>query len=181
MATTSTALPLGSALPPAVLLDAVGGKPTTVAAGAHGTLIMFICNHCPYVVHVRAELARVAHEALGRGVSVYAINSNSLRSHPQDGPPHMAALARAEGWKFPFLFDETQAVARAFGAQCTPELFLFDARAALVYHGQLDDSRPGNGKPVNGADLRAALEAMLANQPPLKVQKPAIGCGIKWG
>lgn len=180
--TPSNMLPLGSSLPAFELMDAVQGQPLSsdAVAGARGTLVMFICNHCPFVVHIRQELVRVAHEALDQGFGAVAINSNSVRTHPQDGPEHMRALAKAEGWRFPFLFDATQAVARDFDAACTPDLYLFDGARHLVYRGQFDASRPGNGKPVTGSDLRSALATAAAGRPPHADQKPSIGCNIKW-
>jgi thiol-disulfide isomerase/thioredoxin len=184
MATSSsTALALGAPLPTVRLPDAVSGSAVDLAvlsAGKHGVLVLFICNHCPYVVHVRQELVRVAHEAIDRRVAVVAVNSNDAVSYPQDGPAAMARLARDEKWRFPFLFDETQDVARAFDAQCTPDLFLFDANQKLAYHGQLDDSRPSNGKPVTGRDLSAAIDAVVAGKPVPGRQTASIGCGIKW-
>jgi peroxiredoxin len=176
-------LPLGSPRPQTRLPNTVDDSTVdldTLAAGKRGSLVMFICNHCPYVVHVRAELVKLAHEAVERGFAVVAINSNSVASHPQDGPVHMAKLARDEGWRFPFLFDDSQEVARAYHAACTPDLFLFDAQGKLAYRGQLDDSRPGNGKPVTGRDLRAAIEAVAEGKAPSAEQKPSIGCNIKW-
>lgn len=182
MAIASTMLALGTELPSFSLPDVVSGKP--LARGdlpaAKATLVMFICNHCPYVVHVRHELVRLAHEALDRGATVVAINSNSTKTHPQDGPDKMRELATGEGWRFPFLFDETQEVAKAFKAACTPDLFLFDAERKLAYRGQLDDSRPSNGKPVTGKDLRDAIEAVLAGKAPAAEQRASMGCGIKW-
>jgi hypothetical protein len=182
-ATSSTTLELGAHLPPARLLDSVSGAPVdlgALAAGKRGTLVLFICNHCPYVVHIRKELVRVAHEAIDRGLAVAAINSNDAADYPQDGPAAMARLARDEKWRFPFLFDESQAVAHAFDARCTPDLFLFDAAQRLAYHGQLDDSRPSNGKPVTGRDLRAAIDAVVAGKAPAAAQTASIGCSIKW-
>lgn len=181
--TPSTMLPLGEKLPRTLLINAIDGKTVDVnalAQGKRGVLVMFICNHCPYVVHLRSELAKVAHEAMAQEFAVVAINSNSVESHPQDGPSHMAALAKQQSWKFPFLFDDTQAVAKAFKAACTPDLFLFDAQETLVYRGQFDDSRPENGKPVTGKDLRAALHAVAAGEKPNAQQKPSMGCNIKW-
>jgi thiol-disulfide isomerase/thioredoxin len=151
-----------------------------LASGKRGVLVMFLCNHCPYVVHLRKELAHVANDALDRGFAVAAINSNDLESYPQDGPEHMARLARDEKWRFPFLFDRTQTVARAFRAECTPDIFLFDAKGQLAYHGQFDDSRPSSGKHVTGRDLIAAIEAVAAGRPPSPNQPPCIGCSIKW-
>jgi hypothetical protein len=153
---------------------------SALAKGKRGTLVMFICNHCPFVVHVRAGLVAAAHDALDQGLAVVAINSNDQLTYPQDGPEAMAKLARAEKWRFPFLFDETQDVARAFDAQCTPDLYLFDGKGTLAYRGQFDDSRPNNGKPVTGHDLRAAIEAVAAGRAPSEDQKPSVGCSIKW-
>lgn len=183
MATPSSMLALGTALPPIRLKNAVDGNEVDVAKlaeGARGVLVAFICNHCPYVVHLRKELVRVAHEALDHGITVVAINSNDLDTYPQDGPGPMGRLAKDEKWRFPFLFDATQDVARAFRAECTPDLYLFDADRKLAYRGQFDDSRPANGKPVTGSDLRAAIEAVVAGKKPSAAQKPSIGCNIKW-
>jgi thiol-disulfide isomerase/thioredoxin len=182
MATPSTMLPLGTTLPAFDLLNPVTGATVSSAslAGPAGVLVAFICNHCPYVVHVRQQLVAVAHAALEEGFSVVAINSNSIITHPEDGPGPMTVLATGEQWRFPFLYDETQAVAKAFRAACTPDLYLFDARRELAYRGQFDDSRPGNGRPVTGKDLRDALAAVKAGKAPSKEQKASIGCGIKW-
>jgi hypothetical protein len=183
MATPSDALPLGSTLPAVRLTNALDGAAVDVgalAAGKKGALVMFVCNHCPYVVHILGELVRVANEAVERGFAVVAINSNDAETYPQDAPQAMARLAREGGWRFPFLFDASQDVARALGAACTPEFFLFDARSALVYHGQFDDSRPSNGKPITGHDLRAALADVEAGRAPSADQKTAVGCSIKW-
>lgn len=173
---------LGSPLPSFALPDVVSNQMVSAKTNParKGTLVMFVCNHCPYVVHVRDELVRVAHDALERGLDVFAINANSEKSHPQDGPEAMRAWATSAKFRFPFLFDATQGTARAFNAACTPEFHVFDAKDALVYCGQLDDSRPSNGKPVNGRDLRAAIDALLANREPIADQTPAVGCGIKW-
>ena len=180
--TPSNQLEQGSFLPRFTLNDVVARERVTSDAllGEKGTLVMFICNHCPYVVHIRAELVRVAHEALAQGIGVVAINSNSARTHPQDGPDKMRELVKEEGWKFPFLFDVHQDVARAFDAACTPDLYLFDAVSKLAYHGQFDDSRPGNGKPVTGADLRRAIAQVVAGETPSPEQTPSVGCNIKW-
>lgn len=181
-ATPSTMLPLGTALPEFKLPDAVTGHTVAPAGleGRAGVLVMFICNHCPYVVHIREELVKVAHEALQAGFSVVAINSNSVRTHPQDGPAHMKELAAKEQWRFPFLYDASQDVARAFHAACTPDLFVFDARRRLAYRGQFDESRPSNGKPVTGRDLREAIAAISKGEAPPADQKASIGCNIKW-
>jgi len=181
--TPSAMLPLGEKLPNIILTNAVDQTSIDVnalAQGKRGTLVMFICNHCPYVVHMRKELVKVAHEAMAENFAVVAINANSVESHPQDGPTHMARLASEEGWKFPFLFDDTQAIAKAFKAACTPDLFLFDAHGQLAYRGQFDDSRPGNAKPVTGKELRAAIAAVAKGEKPGVDQKPSVGCNIKW-
>lgn len=180
--TPSNPLERGTLFPRFTLTDAVTRERVTSDAllGEKGTLVMFICNHCPYVVHIRDELVRVAHEALAQGVGVVAINANSVRSHPQDGPDRMRELAQREGWRFPFLFDAHQDVARAFDAACTPDLYLFDAASKLAYHGQFDDSRPNNGRPVTGADLRRAIAQIVAGEAPAREQTPSVGCNIKW-
>jgi hypothetical protein len=181
--TPSSMLPLGTPLPAIHLPDAVDGATVDVAslaAGKRGTLLMVICNHCPFVIHVRSELVRAAHEALDKGLAVVAINSNDEVGYPQDGPAAMAKLAESEKWRFPFLFDATQRVARSLDAQCTPEFYLFDAAGKLAYRGQFDDSRPSNGKPVTGADLRRAVDAVVTGRAPFGDQKPSVGCNIKW-
>jgi hypothetical protein len=183
MATPSSMLSLGTALPPVVLPNAVDGTQVDVTKLAHGkmgALVAFICNHCPFVVHLRRELVAVAHEAMDRGFAVVAINSNDADSYPQDGPGPKARLAKDEKWRFPFLFDASQDVARAFKAECTPDLYLFDAAGKLAYRGQFDDSRPSNGKPVTGRDLRAAIDALAQGRSPSEDQKPSVGCNIKW-
>ncbi len=181
--TPSKMLPLGTPLPPVRLVNAVDGALVDLdilAQGKRGTLVLFVCNHCPYVVHIRKELVQVAHEALDRGFAAVAINSNDVKAYPEDGPPAMQALAREEGWRFPFLFDETQDVARAFQAACTPDIYLYDGNRKLAYRGQFDDSRPSSGKPVTGKDLRAAIEGVAAGRQPSEAQTPSIGCNIKW-
>jgi thiol-disulfide isomerase/thioredoxin len=181
-ATPSKPLDPGSFLPRFTLTDAVTRERVTSDSvlGHKGTLVMFVCNHCPYVVHIRPELVRAAHEALAQGFGVVAINANSLRTHPQDGPDNMRELAQQEGWRFPFLFDAHQDVARAFDAACTPDLYLFDPASKLAYHGQFDASRPHNGKPVTGEDLRRALAQVAAGETPPLAQTPSVGCNIKW-
>jgi hypothetical protein len=176
-------LPLGTPLPSLRLPDAVTGRMVDAAGLAldrKGLLVAFICNHCPYVRHVRAELVRVAHAALDGGFAVVAVNSNDSKAYPEDGPAEMARLAREEGWRFPFVFDETQEVAKAFRAACTPDLFLFDGRGLLAYRGQFDDSRPSNDRPVTGASLRAAIDAVAEGRAPPSEQRPSVGCNIKW-
>ncbi len=179
--TPSTMLPLGTRAPAFTLPDTVSGKALSLDAlkGATGTVVMFICNHCPYVKHVNAELVRVAKEYQGKGVSFVAISSNDVLSHPEDAPDKMHTAAWQLGYPFPYLYDESQAVAKAYQAACTPDLFLFDSAMLCVYRGQLDDSRPGRGKP-DGRDLRAALEAVVAGKPVSPEQKPSVGCNIKW-
>ncbi len=180
--TFSTMLPLGTALPPFTLKDAVSGKDlrSSDLRGSKGTLVMFICNHCPFVKHVMPELGRVARDHAAKGIGIVAINSNDEVAFPQDGPAHMKELAEHEGWKFPFLMDETQQVARAFRAACTPDFFLFDAKGMLAYRGRLDETRPGAGREPHGADLRAALDAVIAGAAPAAEQHPSVGCNIKW-
>jgi len=149
-------------------------------AGPRGTLVMFLCNHCPFVKHVADHLAQLGREAVGRGVGVVAISANDVGTHPADSPEQMVREAEERGYPFPYLYDESQAVAKAYRAACTPDFFLFDGGRRLVYRGQLDDSRPGNGIAVTGADLRAALEAMVAGGQVAADQRPSIGCNIKW-
>lgn len=180
--TASNMLPLGTPAPDFSLSEPLSGRMRTLSElrGTRGLLVMFICNHCPFVQHVNAELVRLACEAQARGVGVVAISANDARKYPDDAPPHMAATARMLGYPFPYLYDETQAVARAYDAACTPDFFLFDAGLKLVYRGRLDDSTPGNGRPVSGADLRAALVALCAGRAPVEPQWPSVGCNIKW-
>jgi peroxiredoxin len=146
---------------------------------ARGLVVAFICNHCPFVKHIRNEFARFARDYQPQGIAVVAINSNDIQAYPDDGPEGMAAEARSAGYTFPYLLDETQAVAKAYRAACTPDLFLFDAHLKLIYRGQFDDSRPGKGT-ATGTDLRAACDALLGNTQVPKSQKPSIGCSIKW-
>jgi len=179
--TASTMLGLGTALPPFRLPDLNGRTiASSEAAGPQGLLVAFLCPHCPYVRHVRAELARAAQDFQRRGLAVVAINSNDIAAVPEDGPDGMKQEVREAGYTFPYLFDETQAVAKAFRAACTPDLFLFDARQRLVYRGQFDDSRPKSQTPVTGRDLKAAVDAMLAGKAVPADQRPSMGCNIKW-
>ena len=181
MAESSVMTPLGTAAPDFALPDTEG---RTVSrddfADAPALLVMFICNHCPFVKHVREELARLGEEYQRRGVAVVAINANDAERYPDDSPQAMRQEASEVGYTFPYLFDESQAVAHAYGAACTPDFFVFDAQRRLAYRGQLDDSRPGNDVPVTGEDLRAALDAVLNGHSPSPEQAPSIGCGIKW-
>jgi thiol-disulfide isomerase/thioredoxin len=180
--TLSTMLPLGTSLPAFSLIDSVTGRTVTErdVTGPKATLVMFICNHCPFVKHVLPEVERMAAEYAPRGIAAVAINSNDAVTYPQDGPGPMKELALERKWAFPFLFDDTQSVAQAFRAACTPDFFLFDGSGKLAYRGRFDDSRPGQPTPVTGRDLRAALDAILVNREPAAEQKPSIGCGIKW-
>jgi thiol-disulfide isomerase/thioredoxin len=147
---------------------------------APALLVMFICNHCPFVKYIRAGLAQFARDYQTRGLATVAISSNDVASYPDDSPARMAKEKRAAGYTFPYLYDETQQVAKAYGAACTPDFFLFDRARRLVYRGQFDDSRPSNNRPVTGADLRAAVDALLAGKPVPSDQTPSIGCNIKW-
>ncbi len=173
---------LGSAAPDFSLLDVVTGSPVTrkEVAGPKGMLAMFICRHCPFVKHVQDELAKLGRDYAKSGVGMVAISANDESTHPDDSPENLAAMATELGFSFPYLFDQSQDVARAYDAQCTPDFFLFDAKGQLVYRGQLDDSRPGNGIPVTGKDLRAALDALVAGREIPQEQRPSIGCNIKW-
>jgi len=175
-------LSLGTTCPDFSLTDAINGETVALAdfEGRAALLVMFICNHCPYVIHVREAFKPLWDDYAELGLGIVAINSNSEQSHPQDGPEHMSELAHELGWEFPFLFDDTQEVARRFSAACTPDFFLFDGERRLVYRGQLDGARPGSDVPVTGKDLRAAIEAVLDDQPVLDDQTPSIGCNIKW-
>jgi hypothetical protein len=141
---------------------------------------MFICRHCPFVIHVQAELARLGVDYRGRGLGIVAISANDVATHPDDAPEHLAAMAKELGFTFPFCFDESQDVAKSYQAACTPDFFLFNEERALVYRGQLDDSRPESGIPVTGRDLRAAIDAVLSGRPVDADQRPSIGCNIKW-
>ncbi|MBT8101804.1 MAG: thioredoxin family protein [Gammaproteobacteria bacterium] len=178
-AVESQMLALGTEAPAFTLPDP-DGVTHSLADDASAYLVMFICNHCPFVKHVREELARIGRDFTARGVAIYAINSNDIQNHPADGPEYMKTEAQTWGYSFPYLFDESQEVAKAYRAACTPDFFVFDAHKRLVYRGQLDDSRPSNGLPVDGHDLRVALEAVLDSRPPIVHQKPSIGCNIKW-
>ena len=181
-ATPSTMMPLGTKAPDFTLPDTVSGQNLSLSElkGDKATLVMFICNHCPYVLHVNDELVRIAKEYQPKGISFIAISSNDVENYPQDGPELMKEQAKKVGYTFPYLYDETQDVARAYDAACTPDLFLFDQELKCVYRGQVDDSRPKNDKPVTGKDLRTALNAVLAGKEVPEPQIPSIGCNIKW-
>lgn len=177
--TPSQMLPLGT-LAPAFKLQDADGASHALADNADAYLVMFICNHCPFVKLVREELARIGTEYAQRGVAIYAINSNDVQRYPGDSPEQMKREAETWGYTFPYLLDAGQDVAKAYLAACTPDFYVFDADRKLVYRGQLDDSRPGNGRPVDGHDLRAALDAVLDGAEVDSRQVPSIGCSIKW-
>ena len=179
--TPSTMLPLGTAAPDFKLPD-TSGKIVSLAdfQGQAALLVIFMCNHCPYVVHLRAGLAQLARDYKAKNVGIVGINSNDAENYPSDSPAMMKNEVKAIGYTFPYLYDESQAVAKSYRAACTPDFFLFDRGRRLVYRGQFDASRPGNGIPVTGKDLRAALEATLAGQPTSTLQVASIGCNIKW-
>lgn len=178
-AVESQMLPLETRAPAFALPDP-DGDVHTLMEGAHAYLIMFICNHCPFVKHVREELARIGRDYGARNVAIYAINSNDVVRYPDDGPAAMKQEAADWGYTFPYLLDADQAIAKAYKAACTPDFYVFDAAQSLVYRGQLDASRPGNNIEVDGRDLRAALDAVLAGSQVATTQKPSIGCNIKW-
>ncbi len=177
--TSSQMLQLGTVAPEFSLPDP-DGEHHSLGVDAKAWLVMFICNHCPYVKHVREELARLGNDYLPRGVSIIGINSNDAATHPGDSPDKMKIESKNFGYKFPYLIDESQEVARNYHAACTPDIFLFDANKRLVYRGQLDGSRPSNDIPVDGRDIRAALEAVLDGTPVSEEQIPSMGCNIKW-
>ncbi len=178
-AVESQMLELGTRAP-AFRLPDPDGTMHALRSDAPATLVMFICNHCPFVKHVREELARIGNDYGRRDVAIYAINSNDVTTHPGDHPDRMKEEAAAWGYTFPYLFDESQDVAKAYRAACTPDFFVFDTELKLAYRGQLDDSRPSNNVAVDGRDLRAALDAVLGSSAPVAEQKPSIGCNIKW-
>lgn len=179
--TASTMLPLGTKAPDFSLPN-VDGSQVSLGdfADRKGLLVVFMCNHCPFVIHLREHLAAFANEYQAKGLGVVGISSNDVSTHPDDSPEKMKAEAASAGYTFPYLYDGTQCVAKAYRAACTPDFFLFDGDMALAYRGQFDDSRPGNGNSVTGADLRAACDAVLAGQEVPAEQKPSIGCNIKW-
>jgi len=180
--TPSTMLPLGTQAPDFALKDVTSGKTMKLSdfGSKKALVVMFICNHCPYVKHVRDGLTAFGRDYAARDVAIVAISANDAATHPDDAPDKLAAEARAQGWRFPYLHDETQSVAKSYTAACTPDFFVFDAQRKLVYRGQLDGSRPGNSIPVTGADLRVAVDAVLAGKPVSPRQKASLGCNIKW-
>lgn len=179
--TASTMLPLGTKAPHFLLKD-TGGRTVSLDdfKDAKALLVIFMCNHCPYVKHVSKELAALTKEYMAKGVAAVGINSNDAEKYPDDSPANMASVARAAGYAFPYLFDETQAVAKAYHAACTPEFYVFDKDQKLAYRGQMDASRPGNNIPVTGVDLRRALDAVLGGKEVTGEQRPGMGCNIKW-
>lgn len=182
MAVLSTMLALGTKAPDFELPDVLTGRTVSVRDfdAKRALLVMFICRHCPYVRHVRGELARLGRDFADSELAIVAISSNDPTEYPEDAPESLAEEAGEAGYAFPYLFDETQEVAKAYTAACTPDFFLFDADRALAYRGQLDDSRPSNGLPVTGEDLRAAIEAVVSGEPVSEDQRASIGCSIKW-
>lgn len=180
--TPSSMLSLGTKAPDFSLPEPLSGNSRSrdELAGSKGLLVMFVCNHCPYVKHVRDELIRIGRDAADQGVGVVAISANDADNYPEDAPDKMAEEAKRYDYPFPYLYDEDQSVARAYQAACTPDFFLFDADLALFYRGRLDAATPGNSEPNDGRDLRAALQAMLDGEAPPDPQQPSMGCNIKW-
>jgi peroxiredoxin len=179
--TPSTMAPLGTQAPPFSLPD-TEGKVVSLDdyRDSPALLVVFLCNHCPFVKHILPHFAELAREYRRRGVGIVGISSNDVSNYPDDAPEKMVELSKAMDFSFPYLYDESQQVAKAYGAACTPDFYLFDGEGRLVYRGQMDDSRPSNGRPVTGADLRAAMDAVLDGRPVSDDQKPSIGCNIKW-
>jgi len=180
--TPSTMLPLGTKAPDFQLPDAVSGEKISLAsfAGKKALFVMFICRHCPFVKHIKEELARLGKDYQNQSVAIVAISANDIINYPDDAPEKLKEMALELGFTFPFCYDETQETAKAYTAACTPDFFLFDENRQLVYRGQLDDSRPSNGIAVTGKDLRAAMDAILSDEPVSQEQKPSVGCNIKW-
>jgi peroxiredoxin len=180
--TASTMLALGTTAPDFQLPDVVSGQTISLAtfADKQALLVMFICKHCPFVKYIQGELVQLGKDYVGEEIGIVAISANDASHYPDDAPNSLKAMANELGFTFPLCYDETQETAKAYTAACTPDFFLFDANQSLVYRGQLDDSRPGNDRPVNGKDLRAAIDAVLAGQSIPSEQKPSIGCNIKW-
>lgn len=180
--TPSTMLPLGTSAPDFALPDTISGRTVALKdfAGKRALLVIFLCNHCPYVVHVREGLVQLGSDYANKDAALVAISANDPATHPDDAPEKLGELSRKLGYRFPVLFDESQKVAQAYRAACTPDFFVFDAQRKLVYRGQFDGARPGNAVPVTGADVRAALEAVLAGKPVAAQQRASLGCNIKW-
>lgn len=180
--TESNLLPLGTTAPDFMLPDTMSGKSLSFndIKGENGTVVLFLCNHCPYVIHVNSTLVSIANEYLKKGIGFVAISSNDAEKYPDDAPDKMSIVARVLQYPFPYLYDEQQDVAKAYDAACTPDIYLFDAQNKLYYRGRLDDSRPKNDKPLTGNDLRMAIDALLAKQTAPEPQYPSGGCNIKW-
>ncbi|NMH86321.1 thioredoxin family protein [Flavivirga algicola] len=180
--TPSNMLPLGTQAPVFNLFDTISGKhlSLTQLKGTSATVIMFICNHCPFVIHVNPEIVSIANSYAEKGISFIAISSNDVVNYPQDSPENMTIHAKNEAYPFPYLYDETQEIAKAYDAACTPDFYVFDSNLKLAYRGQLDDSRPGNEIALTGNDLRNALDCLIENRDNTTQQKPSIGCNIKW-
>jgi len=180
--TESNMLPLGTKAPEFSLLDTISGKTIALSdvATSKATVVMFTCNHCPYVIHVNPEIVRLSNEYIGRGVGFVAISSNDVENYPADAHDKMTELAKEVGYNFPYLYDESQDVAKAYDAACTPDFYVFDGDLKLAYRGRLDASRPYSGVALTGEDLRAAIDAVLANESVTDIQYPSAGCNIKW-
>lgn len=180
--TPSNPFPTGTLAPDFSLPDTVSEEILSLQdlKGEKGTVIMFICNHCPFVIHVNKELVRLANDYLEKGIAFIAISSNDIENYPQDAPELMKQVAKEESYTFPYLYDESQAIAKAYDAACTPDFYLFNENLESMYHGQLDRSRPGNGIPVDGKDIRTAIDTLLESGNAIENQLPSIGCGIKW-
>lgn len=180
--TLSNMIPLGTIAPDFTLFDTIFGRKASLQKlkGKKGTVIFFICNHCPFVVHVNKELVKLANDYTAKGIHFIAISSNDVENYPQDSPELMRVVAKEQQYPFPYLYDETQEVAKVYDAACTPDNYVFDTNLKLVYRGQLDGSRPENGIEVTGEDIRNALDCLLGDIENVKLQKPSIGCGIKW-
>lgn len=180
--TESNMLALGTRAPDFELPDTVSGRTLSLSElqSETATVIMFICNHCPFVIHIKDELARLGREYQPKGIAFIAISANDVANFPQDGPDQMTQFAADNGFSFPYLYDASQSVASAYQAACTPDFYIFDSQLSCVYRGQLDDSRPGNETPVTGKDIRSALDAILAGKPVDENQKTSLGCNIKW-
>jgi len=180
--TESNMLPLGTKAPNFNLLDTVSGKKLKLSDvyGEKATVVMFICNHCPYVQHLNKEIAKLVNDYTDSDVNFVAISSNDVEKYPEDSPEKMKITAEENGYDFPYLYDETQEIAKAYDAACTPDFYVFDANLELVYRGQFDDSRPGNSMPITGRDIRSAIDAAIMGKRIYKTQKPSMGCNIKW-
>ncbi|MFZ1749751.1 MAG: thioredoxin family protein [Saprospiraceae bacterium] len=180
--TESNMIQLLTKAPDFHLLDVVSGKVLSYddIKGCKGTLVLFLCNHCPYVIHVNQELIRIAYDYQSKGIGIVAISSNDAVNYPEDGPENMKLLAKVLPYPFPYLYDESQEVAKSYEAACTPDIYLFDGNDLLYYRGRLDDSKPNSGIPLSGKDLRLALDLMLRGEPPMNKQYPSAGCNIKW-